>query len=312
MSRSKQSKTKSSHLRILLVSAILTAELAAFVGISATERSSQLVVTAGQKAAGSDFRSAELDYKLALTLTPWDTRPIHQLADLYVRLDRPDDAIAMLRRLPSSEAGIQIALLERQSGQLDQAATTLNGLIARRSTGELLVALSEVRLEQGRVNDATSDAEQAYKLASGDSAAQIQLGYCLAVGGNADKLADLIVSVTAPEALKTLKAAQLGKSPLARELYASGLLRSARTVLKTQPDPSSYSLRMLGSIELSLARNQGSYLSDAQNDLESVTTADPANLEGHQLLLQVYQKQGNVAAAAKQADLIERIKSGKV
>lgn len=294
------------------MSAVLAAAVLSFLGISANQRASQLIYKGGEATANQDFRSAEIDYKLALTLAPWNSQAIRQLADLYIRLSRPDDAIAMLKRLPALQEGTKIALLQRQSGQLDQAATTLNGVIDRRPSSELLVALSEVRLEQGRVKDATSDAEEAYRLSPQNSSAQVQLGYCLAVGGNADKLAVLLGSVTAPEALKTLKADQTGKIALARELYASGLLRSARAVLKSQPDPSAYSLRLLGSIELSLAGNQLSYLADAQHNLESAAISDPANLEGHQLLLQAYQKQGNAAAAAKQAELIEQLKSGKV
>lgn len=313
MNKSKPSKPRTSKrlivggsIVILILGSLLLLRYRA--GVVATD----LAHKAQTAAAKGDFDTAITDYQIARTLQPHNQDTIQALADAYLKANRPDDAIAMLKKLPPGEGTAQIVDLQLKTGQLEAADQWITSLKGITPTTDILTATSKVRLEQGRVGEAINSAEQASKLDAAKPNVQLQLGLSYALGGKADQLGRLIPSVGSPATLQALKQAQTGKSPLAYALYASGLLHSSRSILASLSDPAATDQVLMGKIDLILAVNDTSYLKTAQTDLKKAVAIDPANLEAHQLLREAYLKQTNKAEADQQTNLIEQLQSGKI
>ncbi len=273
-------------------------------------RKALTLATQARKEAAVHPNQALLDYKVASILSPSNHEFIHNLADQYLKLNRPDDAIATLKRLPKWDSGLQIVDIQRRSGRLEQALKTVGTLDA--SNPKVLMAKSQVLLEQGKALEAISAAQQALNLASQDISAQLQLGLAYAAGDKDTDLDLLMGSVTSPQALQVLKQARQGKTALSYVLYDQGLIRRARTILMSQPDLASSEQRLLGQINLILSSNDPSKLDEAKSALVKATLSDPANPEAHRLLQQVYTKMGDKDKAAHQGDLVQQLESGKV
>ncbi len=314
MSRLKLSDHRFRYITIgsLLAAAGFLAYIGPQIGQLAARKATNLASQAQIAINAGDHDRAIIDYEVASRLSPSNHQILHQLAELYIKDDRPDEAIAILKRLPVGESGLQIVTLQRQTGRLDAALKTVNDLIDDKATSALLTERFKIQLEQGRGDDAISSAEQALDYGLGNPAAQLQLGLCYAVGERNDKLATLMVSVSSPETLQALKQAQTGKIPLAYQLYAQGLLRSPKTILIKAPDLNAIDLTLLGRIELTLGRNDSSQVADAKQTLQKAIHIDPANLQAHQLLQEAYLKQGDTEEAKNEADLIGQLQSGKI
>lgn len=270
----------------------------------------KILAARAQKEANLHPNQALIDYRVANTLSPTNHTINQNLAALYVKLNRPDDAISTLQKLPIGESGVQIATVLRLTGRLEQAQKILNEL--NNAKPEVLLLKSQILLEQGSTKEATLAAQQALKFYPASPRSQLQLGLCQAVGEQTTDLNDLIATVVSPQTLQGLKQAQQGKTALAYVLYAGGLLRSSKAVLLKQPDLYATELQLLGRINLELAKNDPSKLPDAQTALIKATQADPANLDNHRLLKQVYDKMGNKDKAAHQENLLKQLESGKV
>ncbi len=270
----------------------------------------QTLARQAQKESITHPNQAIIDYRVSLVLSPSNHQIVQKLSELYLRQNRPDDAISVLQKLPKDEGGLSIALVQMQTGRLSQAAKTLDGLDG--SDARVLIAKSRVLLEQGKTGEALASAirAQAFDATNGDT--QVQLGLCYAIQGRNSELNALISSVTDQNALQALKEAQLGKTALAYELYSRGLLRSSRKILINEPSLNANQQLLLGRISLILSSNDKSKLSEAQNWLVQATQNDPANAEAHRLLQTVFLKIGDHEKADRQGQLVEQLESGKV
>lgn len=316
MSRFKRSKHRGSKRAAILITAagvILAVILVGpWIGATASRKASSLATQAQDETRSGNLNQAVVDLEVGSALSPSNHQIIQQLADLYVRRNEPDDAIRTLKRLPKGEGNLQIAKLQRQSGRLDQALSMLNEAIKSRPSNQLLRAKSEVQLEQGREDEAAASAKEALNYQTANAETQIQLGLCYALVNKTDEQAALRSSVSSSETSQALEQAQSGKTALAYLLYSRGLLRSSERVLKNIATLNTPATRLLGRINLTLASNDPSRINQAETYLIKAALADPANLEGHQLLQQVYQKEGKTAESTHQTDLIQQLQSGKV
>jgi hypothetical protein len=118
----------------------------------------------------------------------------------------------------------------------------------------------------------------------------------------------LIPRLTSPEAAQRVRHAQVDKVTLAYELYATGLPRSSSALLT--PAPTSFERNLLlGRIRY--ATHSPADLAEAADFLASAIALNPAGLEAHQLLANVYRDRKNFAAANQQDSLAVRLQAGK-
>lgn len=296
---------------IIGVSALIALLIIVATPIS-NARAAKLVAQAQTRLSQGDTTQAIADFQVATILAPANHNYKQLLASAYLKANRPNDAARELKTLPIGESGMQIVTIYRQSGQLKQAGKVLEDVLQANKSQAALIAKSELELEQGRGDSAIIAARTALAIDTHNPEAQVQLGLCYAVNNMTVRLNDLIGSVTSPRALHTLKQAKQGKPALAYQLYSSGLIRSSRAILINQPQLMVPDQVLLGRINLILAPNDPPKLKEAETALAKAAQTDPANLESHKLLREVYLRQQNTAAALHQADLINQLETGKI
>lgn len=309
--------SKSGGLRkykLLTVVAILAASVAlAFAAKflnSYRHRAAASLVREGESVTNSNQRQALLDFHYASLLQPHDASIIFKAAELYESQNQPDAAIEELRRLPLSQGGQKIAEIQFKSERFQQSISTLDSLIVDKARPELYLAKSRALLEMGQGSEAAAAAQQSLDYGLDDPAANMQLGLSISVSHqNKHKLDDLIGDSGQPYQV-ALKRAQVSKLALAQILYQQGLLRSAKRILQDDQAVSSDKTFILASVELHQPTQ--SRLKAAQAVLEPGVQAFPADLKLHQLLLGVYQKQGNHSGARQEQSLINQLQTGKI
>jgi tetratricopeptide (TPR) repeat protein len=275
--------------------------------VAHANKKAHILLTRAQRESSVHPNQAIINLRVAHTLAPSNQTIIQHLADLYVKQNRSNDAIKILKKLPKEENGLKIALIYLQTGQLTKATHALSAL--NEAEPNILLAKSRLQLEQGRVGEAANLASRALSLDPTSAQYQIQLGLCYIIAG---QLATSTHLLSSSEALHSLNRAQLGKTALAYELSSQGLLRSARSVIITKTELTAYDHLILGRINYSLGQNDSSKLGEAQNNLVKATQADPANIEAHRWLEKVLIKTGDIDGAKKQQELIKQLESGKV
>lgn len=256
-------------------------------------------------AESTDPHKAAVQYQMAAFLQPGDHRILRSLADMYVRLDQPDRAIAVLRQLPLAEAGKRIAELQLASGQAEEALKTLNEMINERVTAEVLVAKSRVLMELDRGVEACATAKDATGYSMADSAVRLQLGLCQIAQADESGYAATIASLGNSEAAKTLQSAHAYKLALARELYAVGLLRTSERILDSLDTSATERYILTGRIKLAQR-----HLDKAKEQLVRATKLDPASVDAHKLLQEILIKLGDDVGASEQAKQIKSLQAG--
>jgi tetratricopeptide (TPR) repeat protein len=262
------------------------------------------------EAAQADAKTAIADLQVAHFLYPADQSTVQKLADLYIKQNNPDAALKTLDDLPIEKGGPQIAALQRQMGDLKGAETTIYNTLRAKRSAEAYLEKSKILLEKGEGSGAIYQAEQAEQLSSTDET-QLQLGLTYLVEGKTEDVHKLIVRMKPVEALQTLHRAELGKYQLGTALYTRGLLRSAQSVLAAD-EANPASLRLAGHIALDLAPSDTGQWGKGRGYLEKAAVLDPANLEGHEMLVKVYSHLKLTDLAKHQQELIDRLKSGRV
>jgi tetratricopeptide (TPR) repeat protein len=266
---------------------------------------------ANREVLAANLPAAIADYQLADFLSPADHAARHQLADLYVAQNNPASAISTLKSLPVGESGVQIARLQRQTGQLDAATETIYRTLRASESSEAYAEKTRILLEKGEGSGAVYNAERAAQLQASADNQQLQ-GLSYLINNQPDLYKTLMPTVSSPEALQTLTRANQGKYPLATVLYASGLPRSAERVLNAYVLTSAAEYRLLGQVQETIAVNDTGYWSKARTSLEQATKMDPSSLDGHKLLLVAYEKLNLKTEADQQKTLISALESGKV
>jgi Flp pilus assembly protein TadD len=254
------------------------------------DRKVTALLAEADQVARTDIRKAAANYHVAAFLKPSDHSILQHLADLYVELDRPTDAIGVLRQLRIGESGLRIASLQLQTGDLDASLSTLERVIKDKRRAEAYLLKSRVLLEKGDLATATQAARDASNYDLANSEALPLLAACQALENK-------------PEGLKAYPTSIL----LARYLYASGLPRSTERYLAAQKD-----LNNEGWLLLSQARISLKSFGEAKTSLISLLANDPANLEARKLLKSVYEKLGDTEAAKIQHQQIEELEQGRV
>ncbi len=305
MNRSKSSiKFVLASALALCLTALITVLAAPGIGSYFRSQSDRLA-TEARAAEPSDPHKAAVRYQMAAFLNPGNHAILKSLADMYIRLDQPDSAIAALRQLPLREEGIAIADLQMRSNQLSAALETLNEMINDRITEEVLVAKSRVLLEMDRGGEAATAASDATSYALNDTAAKLQLGLCQLILDDEAAYQTTIASLSGSEAARTLQNAHAYKLALARELYADGLLRTSERILSNLDTSATERYLLLAKIKLA----QGDTTA-AHDQLIRATKLDPANIEAHQMLEELLLKIGDDTGADEQVKLIKSLQGG--
>ncbi len=255
----------------------------------------------------SNPQAAAIRYEMAAFLRPGDHTILKRLADMYVRLDQPDTAVAILRRLPKSEEGNTIADLQLQSGQYQASLDTLNDLLNVQITAERLIAKSRALLELDRGGEAVQAAKDATTYSLTNASAKQQLALCQLVTDDEAGYTATIATLRPLEAAGALESARASKVALGRELYAQGLLRTSERVLNSTDSTATERYLLLAKIKL--AQNN---LAEAKDQLVRATKLDPANIDAHKLLEEVLLKQDDQDAAGEQAKLIKSLQTGQL
>jgi tetratricopeptide (TPR) repeat protein len=252
-----------------------------------------------------------LDLRLAFWLHPTRTLAT-KLVGIYVAHNRPDDAIAALRHLPLAQNGLEIASIQFDSGQYDDALVTIGKLPDANRNPQVLVLKSKVLLEQGATAKAVATAKSAYGLAPSAEAAQVQYGLSLGVSQNISTLRNLVASVSSNGAGSTLQQSLAGKVSLAEALYAHGLLNSSKRVLQAFSDESTEKYLLLADIAIAAPSPTQTDLQAAAQYLKEAIALNPGNLLLHTQLQDVDRKLGDATGAHHETVLISQLRSGKV
>jgi thioredoxin-like negative regulator of GroEL len=302
-----------------LIVAVLTFSLTALVTVLEApgignyfKNQANDLVTSAKAAEHSDPNQAAVDYQMAALLQPNNHGIITSLADMYMRLDQPDDAIATLQQLPFDEAGDRIADIQFKSGQFDAAHDTLTTLLNEHVTANRLIAMSRTLLELNRGGEAAKAAKDAVAYSLSNQAAYEQLGLCQLVNNDESEYQTTLAALGSTQAAQTLETAHAYKLALARELYTQGLLKTSERVLDSLDTTATERYILLAQIKLSSVKPSVSDLNDAHDQLVRATKLDPANIDAHKLLEEVLLKQGDESDADAQAKLIKSLQTGLV
>jgi thioredoxin-like negative regulator of GroEL len=258
-------------------------------------------------AEGGNPQAAAIRYEMAAFVRPGDHTILNRLADMYIRLDQPDTAIAVLRRLPKMEAGDRIADLQLRSGQYQKALDTLTDLLSTQASSNRLVAKSHALLELDRGAEALQAAKDATAYALSDSAAKRNLVLCQLVAGDEAGYQAAVASLGAAEPAGAIQSAHASQIALGRELYALGLLRTSERVLNSTDSTATERYVLVAKIKLVLNN-----LPEAKDQLVRATKLDPANIDAHKLLEEVLLKQNDEAGANEQAKLVKSLQTGQL
>lgn len=268
---------------------------------------SERLVSEARATETSDPRKAAVRYQMAAFLRPGDNTILKSLADMYVRLDQPDSAIAVLRRLPITEQGSAIVDLQFRSRQYEAALKTINELINEKITSAVLISKSRVLLELDRGAEACTATKDALTYEPDNLQAKEHLAYCQLVVADEAGYQATISSLGSSEAAGTIKTAHVYKLALARELYAQGLLSTSERVLNGLDDAVTERYVLMARIQIAY-HNQA----EAKELLVRATKLDPASVDARKLLQEVLLKQGDEVAADEQAKLIKALQTGSL
>ncbi|HSH31730.1 MAG TPA: tetratricopeptide repeat protein [Candidatus Saccharimonadales bacterium] len=302
--------------KLILVSSLALAATTLAAGLPAAhahigQRADDLVRQA-DAVATSDPKMAAVNYRMASLLQPTNPEIITKLADAYLSLNRPDEAVKTLRRLPKGEGSAKIADIQFRSGQFEAAVATLDQLLKDKQLPATLTAKSRALLELDRADQAIEAAKQAVSYGLGDDQAALQLGLSYAASGKSQELAALISSLRPLAARQTLETAQAGQVTAAKILYAQGLLRSSQRILAKTPVLNSEGYLLLAKIELAQREPNQSELTAAKDHLVKGLAIDPGNLELHRTLKDVYRQLGDQAGFERESDLVNQLETGKI
>jgi tetratricopeptide (TPR) repeat protein len=305
MKNSKFTRKRKVFAVLLIVSGGL---IAGFLPLKnyAAHRADQLMAEADQLGA-TNPRKVTVNYQVAGFLKPYDRSIPFRLADSLVALNRPDEAIEILKKLPIGESGLKIADIQHRSSLYDEAFMTIDKVLKDRATAEAHVAKSKILLELDRYTDATKAANdaRAYNLANEVAIEQQVLS--LRLEEKTAEASKTLEAMPKGERTSLLKLAIAQPIVLARVLYDHKLIHSAQRVLRTQPE-----LYLEGNILLARTYMAKENLTEAKNALVKATVAAPANIEAHQLLKSVYERLGDDAGSKQEAEHIRQLEQGSV
>jgi predicted Zn-dependent protease len=206
---------------------------------------------------------------------------------------------------PSNEVGyLNLAQIQVATGQSARAVNTLS----RAGEGTQAMKLKvRTLLELGRYSAAADSSLQLARTGRSDSDHLLAAtAYMLA--GRTSELALLDTTITSPDALQRLLRIEFGNLPLAKELYAVGLPDSSRALLLKLPVSFERNF-LLG--QISYQMHSSTELVAASKYLATAASLNPADLNVHQLLAQVYQNMGLATDSMAQISLIKRLQNSR-
>lgn len=225
-----------------------------------------------KEADNASASEAETDYQLAVWLNPDNQQAYANLGAAQFAANNSSAALPNLNR-----AGEGIAVTELRVKSLLE----LNRPTAARLSVQELARPGEP--------------EDAIVLAA--------LADC--VDNHAQDVTQLTPLVTSPGAVRRIQLAQAGGISLAEVLYTTGLLNSSSAILSGLGPSFSRDL-LLGQVDY----QQGKW-TQAEELAQAATQNDPASVQAHQLLADVYTKERQPSLAAQQQVLLAQISSGK-
>jgi tetratricopeptide (TPR) repeat protein len=278
MSRAKLSPDQQANLKFgiiagitVLGSASLLASLWPLALSTARAQSGQLT----REAATAQDGEAYVNYLLAARLNPANQAAYLGLARAQLAANQPDQALRSLEQAGQGSEAQQLKV--RTLMELGRYAAAAN---------EAVVLTSSDRSEDDMVLAALS----------------------FALADRQSDIAPLISHIASSEALQRVQSAQMGSIPLARQLYATGLLNSSSSLLNKMAP--SYE-QMLLQATILYAKHTKPDLTAAVELLRRSLVLQPASLEARKLLRQVHTDLGQTEAASQQTDLISRLGTGR-
>lgn len=280
MSNSRPSAPNRGFLAFASLIIVLTAGLASIAWpavLLSVKASSQSLSRAGDQAVGSE---AELDYELAYLLDNHNATASWRVADAQLR-----------------------------AGDYRSALSTLRFAGHNREAERVRLA---VMLENGRSNQAVQSAERLDNgLATEEDVILAALAY--GIGDRSAKLEAVHTRLTSAEALQSLRKIIASKVTLSDELRARGLPISSRAMLAAAPVSIPRNSRLIPVI---IAGRDLTALSDGE--LTQVTrlqreilTINPADIPVRRSYVATLKAQKNLALAATEQGLVNKLESGK-
>lgn len=294
MSKSKPSRFKKWLLILAAAALVLTGVVA--VLLNSPWAKSQARAYAGQAQAleKSDERQALVKYQMAATLDGANPDYQNAIAALYLRQNRPDAAIAALRRLPAGERSERIAQIQFHQQRFNDVLQTLRD--RNQESQRLLKA--KALLELGRAKQALSLTSYIYS----NQAAVLQ---ALIEGAEGMPLSRRAVS--SPEAAETTRRVGASKLALAQELYAQELLKSSEKVLRALPDDNIQKFKLLAAISLAVKPVSVDDLERAKTAALAGLVIDPGDRGLRQLLRDVDAQLGLKDESERQGRLLDQL-----